>query len=130
MWQSSRFRNLVRFLKIGDIFLILCLLSTAVGLWGVLKQQGYAKYCIISVNGRDSYKLILSESQKLKVNGVIGESIVEISNAGVRMLHSPCPLKICMHQGVIREAGQMIICVSNRIMIRIIGEKEIDAITW
>lgn len=136
MWQSSRFRALVcltHLVKVGDIFLILCLVCGGVILWTALRHgSNRAKYCIISVNGKDAYKLLLSDSQEVKVNGPIGESIVKISNGKVRMEHSPCPLKMCVHQGAISRPGEMIICVPNRIMIRIIPHfaGEVDAITW
>lgn len=131
MWQSSRLRTLVQFFKIGDVVLILCLLGMGVSSWVLLKQRiNTAKYCIISVNGRDTHKLLLSEFQKVNVSGTLGEATVEISDKGIRMLSSPCPLKMCVHQGTITTPGQMIICIPNRIIIKIVGEKEVDAVTW
>ncbi|MCK4307587.1 NusG domain II-containing protein [candidate division WOR-3 bacterium] len=132
MWKKSRLRDLVHILTVGDKILILCLLSLSVVSGVVLKRaHKEAKYCIISVNGKDAYKLLLSEPQKIEVKGALGESIIEIKDKSVRMLDSSCLLKICVHQGEIKSPGETIICVPNRVMIRIAGPAfgGIDAVT-
>ncbi len=72
---------------------------------------------------------MLANNKQVKIIGPLGESIVEIKDNGVRVKDSPCPLKVCMHQGRINKPGQTIVCVPNRMMIRIMGEKKVDAIT-
>ncbi len=130
MWKKNRFRYLIHILTIGDKILILCLLFLSIISGVVLKRtHKEAKYCIISVNGRDTYKLLLSEPKTIKIKGAIGKSTVEIKDRSVRILDSPCPLKICMHQGKIKASGETIICVPNRVMIRITGKELVDAIT-
>lgn len=100
-----------------------------------MRQEGsQAKWCIVSVDGKDVYKLLLANKSQVKIIGPLGEAIVKIQDNGVRVKDSPCPLKICMHQGVINKPGQTIVCVPNRIMIRIMGEKkevlpQVDAMT-
>ena len=93
------------------------------------QEQCQAKWCIVSVDGKDVYKLLLTNNKQVKIIGPLGESTVEIEDKGVKMKYSPCPLKVCMHQGVINKPGQTIVCVPNRMMIRIMGEKKVDAIT-
>jgi len=130
---SFKGKELSRWLKIGDKILILCLLFLSIVSGVALKQtHREAKYCIISVNGRDTYKLLLSKPQIIRVKGLLGESVIEIKDKSARMLDSPCPLKICSHQGKIHSPGETIICVPNRVMIRIIGPAfgGVDAVTW
>jgi hypothetical protein len=131
MWQISRFRALNLRLKIGDKMLILCLCCISVLSWSLLNRgHTRAKCCFVSVDGRDTYKLLLCDSQKVQVSGPLGESVIEVSENGVRMLSSPCPLEVCVHTGWIRRPGQMIVCVPNRIIVRIAGASEVDAVTW
>jgi hypothetical protein len=131
MRQVLRLHALGLHLKIGDKILMLCLCCISVVSWSVLnRQQIKAKHCIVSVNGKDTYKLLLCDSQKVHVNGPLGESVIEVLDNGVRMVSSSCPLKVCVHAGLIKRPGQMIVCVPNRIVVRITGTSEVDAVTW
>lgn len=132
MWKAFGFHTLIRELKLGDKILILCLLLLAVVCGFILMSaRGLAKFCIISVDGKDTYKLLLSDPQIIKVNGALGESLIEIRDAKVRMVDSPCGLKICVKQGEICSPVETIICIPNRVMVRISPtEVGIDAITW
>ncbi|MDI6840863.1 MAG: NusG domain II-containing protein [bacterium] len=131
MWQKSRFRAFLRYLTLGDRILIICLFLASIGS-GIKIKSLHSKpsYCIISVNGKDVYKLSLFESRKVTVTGPLGESIIEIANGSVRMIASPCPLKVCVHQGFIHNSDDVIICIPNQVMIRMTGEKETDSVTW
>ncbi|MCK4352788.1 NusG domain II-containing protein [candidate division WOR-3 bacterium] len=131
MREKGRFHTLIKFLTPGDKILIVCLLLASVASGIALKSiHTKAKYCIISIDGKDVYELPLNEPKKVKVKGPLGYSIIEIDGGKVRMLHSPCPLKICMHQGFIKNPNETIICVPNKVMIRMTGKKEVDGITW
>jgi hypothetical protein len=131
MQEKSKYRTLTQLFKPGDIFLMVGLICIALGLGIIIKQKGgNANYCIISVDGKDKYKLSLFSPQKIKIKGVFGESVIEVSKKGVRMVNSPCPLHICVQQGIIKRVGQTIVCIPNRIMIRILGKQKIDATTW
>ncbi len=80
-------------------------------------------------SGKEVFVMPLSMDTIIEVQGKIGKSIVQIKEGKVRMLHSPCPLKLCEKQGFISTRGNEIICVPNRIVIRIGGRRDIDEIT-
>ena len=80
-------------------------------------------------NGKEVFVMPLSMDTIIEVQGKIGKSIIQIKQGKVRMLHSPCPLKLCEKQGFISTRGNEIICVPNRIVIRIEGRRYIDGIT-
>ncbi|MBC7319851.1 NusG domain II-containing protein [bacterium] len=85
---------------------------------------------LIQVNGRDSLRLSISENKIVEVSGPLGVSIIEINNGKVRMLSSPCPDKLCVKEGYINKSGQVIVCVPNRIVIKIEGRASLDALTY
>ncbi|MFN3410674.1 MAG: NusG domain II-containing protein [Exilispira sp.] len=60
-------------------------------------------------------------------NGLI---IVEINDNKVRVKDSDCQDKICMKKGWIERSGQFIICMPNKLLVKIIGEEEYDSITY
>ena len=58
--------------------------------------------------------------------------VVSVRNRSVYMKESDCPDKLCVRQGEINKAGQMIVCVPNRVVV-IIGsasgqKEEVDAV--
>jgi len=84
---------------------------------------------LIQVDGKDFLRLSLSENKIIAVPGP-GVSIIEIKDGRVRMLSSPCPDKLCIKEGYIDKAGQVIICIPNRIVIKIEGRAGLDALTY
>ncbi|MCG2813263.1 MAG: NusG domain II-containing protein [Thermodesulfovibrionales bacterium] len=86
----------------------------------------------IEVNGKLAYKLPLNSNATIAVKGIIGDTIVEIKNRKVRITESPCPNKICVHQGWIDRGA--VVCLPNRVTVFIDSSegrenKAIDAIT-
>jgi len=59
-----------------------------------------------------------------KIKGVHGELIIQIDGAGVSMLKSSCPKKICVKQGRIKNQSQTIVCVPNHFMIALSGRQK------
>jgi hypothetical protein len=85
---------------------------------------------VIQVAEKEPINLPLNKDRIIKVQGPLGESIIEIKNKKVRMLSSPCPDKLCVKQGWIDKTSQSIICVPNRIIIKIEGRADFDALTY
>jgi len=74
---------------------------------------------------------------KMKYNNI--SFSVQIKSGKVRMQESNCPRKVCVHQGWIEHSGESIICVPNKVVIKIVGRErtlsvpkkdEVDAITF
>lgn len=85
---------------------------------------------LIQVNGRDFLHLSVNQNRIIKVSGPLGISIIEIEDGKVRMLSSPCPDKLCIKEGYINKPGQLIVCVPNKIVIKIEGRASLDALTY
>ena len=45
---------------------------------------------------------------------------------GVQVEHADCPTQDCVHTGIITRAGQSIVCLPARIIIRLEGGSEPD----
>ncbi len=119
MRQESRFRPL----RIGDIFIIIFFLFFV---FFLPKNQG--EKVIISVDKTNNFVYPLNQDKEIVVNGKLGTAKVVIKDGRVRILNSPCPLKICEKKGWISKKGDFIICIPNRVVIKITG-KEYDAVT-
>lgn len=84
-------------------------------------------YVEIDYNGNKySYSLLENQEIILK-NGLI---IVEIKDKKVRVKQSDCPDKICVKRGWIEKPGQFIICMPNKLIVKIVGNEKYDTITY
>jgi len=117
--SKSRFHPL----KIGDVFIIIFFLLSV---FFLPKNQG--EKVIISVDKSKNFVYPLNQNREIIVNGKLGTAKIVIGDGRVRILNSPCPLKICEKKGWISKKGDFIICVPNKVVIKITG-KEYDAIT-
>lgn len=67
----------------------------------------------------------LSEEARITVEGEYRNEI-RISDGSVYMEKSDCPGGDCMRTGRIRETGRGIVCLPNRVEIRLTGSGEVD----
>ena len=55
--------------------------------------------------------------------------IIKVFNDGcVAVVESDCPDKICLKTGKIKEVGQSIVCVPNRLLVIIVGSSDVDVV--
>lgn len=80
----------------------------------------------IYVDGRLFAEKNISENSVTDVDGMM---TVVIENGKVYAQNSVCPSGVCEHSLPITKSGDSIICLPNKIMIKISGEGETDAIS-
>jgi hypothetical protein len=73
----------------------------------------------------------LNADQEIHVNGALGESVVEIKDQQVRFRSSPCSSQLCVLHGWMHQAGEVMACLPNRVIIEVIGkDKKFDAVSF
>jgi hypothetical protein len=78
------------------------------------------------VDGKKIRHISLSDVKKvIEMQGLKGPFVFEIRDGKVRMKDSACPNKLCVKMGWISQEGQVVCCIPNRVVLKIIGEKEI-----
>jgi hypothetical protein len=65
----------------------------------------------------------LNQTRDLHIHGILGDSLISISQGKVRFKQSPCNNQYCVHQGWLNRAGQIAICIPNQISLQLIGAK-------
>jgi len=121
-----RLKELTEGTTIADKLLLAALIIISVsGFIFIKKAFPQGTDVIIEVNGKQQYKLPLNTDITVSVKGVIGDTLIEIKNRKVRIKESPCPNKICIHNGWIDKGA--IICLPNRVMVNIGGSVGIDS---
>ncbi|HHU06124.1 MAG TPA: NusG domain II-containing protein [Clostridiales bacterium] len=82
----------------------------------------------IYVDGRLMYTLDLSKvTEEYTIE--LPHNTVLVGEGEISMLSADCPDQLCVRQGVIRNGIQPIICLPNRVEIRIVKDSGIDAVT-
>lgn len=108
-----------------DLLLIIVILA-AVGILYIGNRilfQSPAKLVTVSVDGKLTETLDLYKDTQLTIDGYGGESNqLIIENGEVWMTDATCPDKVCIRQGKIHSSGESIICLPNRVVIRITGD--------
>ncbi|TLS49995.1 NusG domain II-containing protein [Paenibacillus antri] len=70
-------------------------------------------------------------SEMIEIRTSKGYDLLKVDNGGIEVAESDCPEKICMSYGKIDRVGEVIICLPNRMFIKIVdgGQPEIDALS-
>jgi len=124
--------KLKNILKIGDLILIgLLSLVIIVSFLTLHLLRINGEFVSIYVEGNQIYRLSLKEDTEIKVNGIMGVTRIRVQKGSVTIVEAPCPNKICKKMGKISRSGEILVCVPNRLVLRITGkmDSEIDAIT-
>lgn len=121
-----------RYLTFGDKVLICCLILLSLVSYPFIRnvtQEGNSVQ--IEVDGKVYNVVSLHTEQTFAVPGPLGNTIVVIHDKEVHVSESPCRAKICVRTGHISRTGQLIVCVPNKVVVRVIGEEELpyDAVT-
>lgn len=95
-----------------------CLVAASVVVARSASGQGGT--VLIEVDGRTVYKLSLGESEKVTLDGIRGKFTVESREGRVAMINADCPNHICMRTGWRSRSGEMIVCVPNKVVVRIL----------
>lgn len=72
----------------------------------------------------------LNQERAVDVPGPIGISRIVIHNHQVRFESSPCRNQYCVHQGWLARAGQVAVCLPNRVSLELVGNKGYDSLNY
>jgi hypothetical protein len=115
----------VRTLTSAD-WILLVSLVVATGLsylfLGALVDKG--SEISVEVDGKVVYHGSLSDTTTFSVHGARGDLLVSVQNGSVAVVRADCPNRICMRMGRRSRAGDIIVCVPNRTILRIVGKDD------
>lgn len=111
---------------LADKILIGSLLLLTLASYPLLRAiipSGEGERVRIEVNGREFTTVSLQDQQTVLVPGPLGNTEVVIHEHEVFVQSSPCRAKICMKMGHVSQAGQMLVCVPNKVSVRVLGKQ-------
>lgn len=111
------------FLKIGDIillFIIIIIISFTFSRY-VFSGTGVNRVC---VTGKELQKYFSPDDDAtIYVQGPLGVTTIRVEKGEVWIEDSPCREKICIKMGKIKRPGEQLICVPNRVVVELEGER-------
>ena len=111
--------------KIGDlIVLAVFIIAAALAIYFMTKPTGSEVY--IYKDGKLLEAVSLSVEKTVKIDEHI---TVKISGGAAYVLKSECKGQDCAKAGKISKVGEMIVCLPNKVVIKILGDGEVDYIT-
>lgn len=112
---------------IRDIVLVILLVVLAGGMYigNRIMNRKPAVIVEVSVDGIVVEELDLSKNMEIVVKGYhSGTNTLVIEDGQVYITDATCPDKVCIHQGKINRSGEMIVCLPNLMIAKIVGEEE------
>ncbi len=117
-----------------DIFFLVCL-SVVFFIWIAIMHFFKVPSMNVVIETNDGYNKIFSinKDNLITVKGPLGDTVIQIKNKKVRIIKSSCPNHICIKSGWISSTHDALICLPNKIIVKISGENkeeinnEIDA---
>jgi len=110
----------------ADKILIISLIVISAVFYPVIKNLSEGgSFLEIEVEGEPVTVVRMDQDRDIAVEGRLGTTIVRIDESGARFIQSPCVDKECIKSDPITDAGEIAVCVPNRVMIRVLGENRV-----
>ncbi len=115
-------------MKIGDFIVIGIILVLSLSIYFVTTKKtinSNDKSVQIIVDGKIYKEFPLTNQNKsITIDTKYGHNIVKIEDGYAYMYESNCSDKICIHMGKIKDAGDNIICLPNRVLVKIVADND------
>jgi len=105
----------------GDTIVLAFFIILSLAFFTLGGARGRAESIEVEVSGRGVLTIDRSEEGVREVSGPLGTTRIEIRARQVRVLSSPCPLKLCQRAGWIGAVGEMLVCLPNEVVVRLPG---------
>ena len=115
----------------SDIKLIIILLVIILGIFifinvtredGIMAEVYYKDELVLTID--------LSIDKEYMVDGDLGDVVLEVKNKMVRVKEENSSKHICSKEGFIGDSSRTLICLPNKVIVKIIGENEIDGVVY
>lgn len=114
-------------LKKGDgiAFLAVVILIVLSAAMFVPRQSGGSCQAEVYQDGKRIHVLDLNRNGTYTVEGEY-TNVIQVRDHKISIIESDCPGGDCMHTGWISSAGQTIVCLPNRVEVRLFGSGDVD----
>lgn len=109
------------------IFLIVIIISVFIFI-NITKEEGtvaevyYEDELVLNID--------LNIDGEYVVEGLLGDVVLEVKDKMVRVKKENSPKNICSKEGFIGDSSKTLICLPNKIIVKIVGDTNIDGVVY
>ena len=109
---------------IAIVIVIALIILASFVFWKVVGTEEGSRV-VVYEDGKVIREVSLTEDTEFVVEGTYTNKIA-VRDGKAAVIESDCPGGDCMHSGWISESGRSIICLPNRVEVRIEGDSDVD----
>ncbi len=117
-------------MKKWDIFICLTVLALGAFLIFFLHDSAVGTEIEIYSDGELYATYSLSEEQIVEISTEFGQNTICIRNGKASVVSSDCKDKLEIKAGEISKCGERLICLPNRLVITVVGEGDVDSVSY
>lgn len=107
------------------IFIILIVIAVTFGINQLINAKDGEKIEIYVDN--NLYKTYdIDDEDEIKIESNEGYNVVKIHDHGVEIDEASCPDKVCVHEGFITKPSESIVCLPNKVHIKIVSNQDYE----
>lgn len=72
----------------------------------------------------------LSINNTYTVEGLLGDVVIEVKDKKVRVVKENSPKNICSKEGYINDSTKPLICLPNKVVIKIVQSSDMDGVVY
>ena len=108
------------------VAVLLCALALGLALWARAAGTGRVVARVYQ-EGKLVGELPLDREASLTLTGAYTNTIT-VRDGRVAVTYADCPGTDCVHSGWVSAAGRAVVCLPNRVEIRLTGAPDVDAV--
>jgi hypothetical protein len=116
----------VRRFAVLDALVVVLLVACAIAVVPLMGSQR-PEMLVVYVGNRVAARYPLPGDRRFTIKGTQGNVVVEVHDGAVSVVSSSCRRQICVSTPPIRQPGQQIVCVPNRVVVEITAPKRTGA---
>jgi hypothetical protein len=112
----------------ADKIVIVALVLLSLAAYPIIRLRAPVGGAMLEIESKGELYAVVEMKQRktMTVPGALGYSVIEIDENGARFIETAGPDTSCIEQGYITDAGEMAVCVPNRVLIRVIGKSDME----
>lgn len=107
---------------LGIIVLVIFVFTTITKEDGSIAEVYYKDKIVLTID--------LNVDGEYVTHGELGDVVLEVKDKKIRVKSENSPRNICSREGYIGDSTRTLICLPNKVIVKIIGENKIDGVVY